>query len=325
MKRFFTLMIALALLAPALCACSGGAQTNALENKLNIVCTIFPEYDWVKNILGDNPADAELTLLLDKGVDMHSYQPSADDMIKISSCDMLVYVGGESDTWVDDALREAVNKDMTVVNLMDILGANVKEEELAEGMEAEAGEDEEEEEKEYDEHVWLSLKNAQTLCTHIAKKLCMLDPVNANAYTANFNAYLEKLSALDKEYQSAVDGAKKHTLIFADRFPFRYLTDDYGLDYYAAFPGCSAETEASFETVAFLAGKTDELSVKCLLTIEGAKHDIAKTVIDNTQTKDQKILTLDSMQSTTLGEAESGTSYISIMQSNLDVIREALD
>ena len=321
MKKILALFISLMLLTGVLCACAASGTKPADDNKLSIVCTISPEYDWTKEILGDDPANATLTLLLDNGVDLHSYQPSAGDMIKISTCDLFIYVGGESDIWVEDALKEAANKDMTVIDLLEVLGEQAKEEELKEGMEGES----EAEEAEYDEHVWLSLKNAKLFCSVIAEKLCEIDPANAQAYTANAKAYTDKLAALDAQYQSAVDEAALDTLIFADRFPFRYLVDDYGINYYAAFAGCSAETEASFETIAFLAGKADELGVGSVLTLEGAQHDIANTVVENTKAKTQSVLALDSMQSTTPEDANGGVSYLSIMQKNLDTLKNALN
>lgn len=279
----------------------------------------------MREILGDKVDHAEVTMLLDNGVDLHSYQPTADDIIKISDCDLFIYVGGESDGWVEDALKEAANKDMQVINLLDVLGEQVKEEEVVEGMEAEEEESEDEDEPEYDEHVWLSLKNAETLCNTITDALEEIDPANKDAYAANAASYLEKLAALDGEYQTVVDNAARKTVLFGDRFPFRYLVDDYGLSYYAAFAGCSAETEASFETISFLAGKVDELGLPCVLTIEGAQHKIAETIVQNSAAKNQSILTLDSMQSTTSADAVNGTTYLSVMESNLDVLKQALN
>ena len=279
----------------------------------------------MREILGDKADHAEVTMLLDNGVDLHSYQPTADDIIKISDCDLFIYVGGESDGWVEDALKEATNKEMQVINLLDVLGEQVKEEEVVEGMEAEEEESEDEDEPEYDEHVWLSLKNAETLCNAITDALEEIDPANKDAYATNAASYLEKLAALDGEYQTVVDNAARKTVLFGDRFPFRYLVDDYGLSYYAAFAGCSAETEASFETISFLAGKVDELRLPCVLTIEGAQHKIAETIVQNTAEKNQSILTLDSMQSTTSTDVANGTTYLSVMESNLDVLKQALN
>lgn len=272
--------------------------------------------------------------------------------MKIASCDLFIYVGGESDEWVEDALKEATNKDMVVINLLDVLGEKVKEEEVVEGMQeeehehehedadehdddehehedAEEHEDEEHEheegEVEYDEHVWLSLRNVETLVESISNSLQTVDKDNAASYKANAQAYIEKVSELDKKYQEAVSAGSKSTLLFGDRFPFRYLVDDYGLSYYAAFVGCSAETEASFETIAFLSGKVDELSLNTVMTIEGPDHKIAETIVQNTTSKDQKVLTMDSMQATTSQDVSNGATYLGIMEENLKVLTEALN
>ena len=324
MKRMISLLLVLTLTAGVLAGCGRqNAPTASDDTKLSIVTTIFPEYDWVREIVGEKADHAEITMLLDSGVDLHSYQPTAADMIKISDCDLFIYVGGESDRWVADALQEAVNKDMVVLNLLDVLGDRVEEEKIMEGMEADE-EKGEEDGPEYDEHVWLSLKNAETLCSAISDALQQIDPANKDTYAANAAAYTQKLAALDAEYQAAVDTAARKTILFGDRFPFRYLADDYGLSYYAAFVGCSAETEASFETVSFLARKVDELNLPCVLTIEGAQHKIAETIVQNTAEKNQRVLVMDSMQATTAQDAANGTTYLSVMEQNLSVLNEAL-
>ena len=509
MKKMIPLFLVLTMVVGLLAGCGkkNAAETGESDsNKLSVVTTIFPEYDWVKEILGDKAESTDLTVLLDNGVDLHSYQPTADDIVKISDCDLFIYVGGESDKWVDDALKEATNKDMKVIDLLEVLGDSVKTEETVEGMQetehahdhskevstfedhevqdrslsdwagswqsaypfaldgtlddafaamAEEGEmtadeyktyyqngyktditnidiagdhiaftyedgkkvgsdykyigyyiqnwstgtkaamyrfeavdrtsgapvyiefndhmiesaapehfhirmsnesfdaivdpekswptffpadmtgedlcehmeghgHDHDHEEEADEHVWLSLKNAQTLCVTLADALCAIDPDNKNTYIANAAAYKDKLAALDADYKAAVEGATHKTVLFGDRFPFRYLVDDYGLRYYAAFAGCSAETEASFETVSFLAKKVDELGLPCVLTIEGAQHRIAETIVQNTSGKNQKVLTMDSMQSTTSKDVANGTTYLSVMEKNLSVLKEAL-
>ena len=327
MRKMISVLLCLLMMTGTLVSC--GSQTKsadaASDEKVSIVTTIFPIYDWTKAILGDNTENVELNMLLDNGVDLHSYQPTADDIVKISNCDLFIYVGGESDEWVEDALQEAVNQDMVVINLLDVLGDAVKEEEVVEGMEAEEEEDEEEEnEVEYDEHVWLSLNNAAILCQYISDQLGTIDADNSETYSTNAAAYIEKLNALDVEYQAAIDAAPVQTVLFGDRFPFRYLVDDYGLSYYAAFVGCSAETEASFETIVFLAEKVDELGLKAILQIETADGSIANTIRENTAAKDQEILTMDSMQSTTSSDVDNGATYLSIMEENLAVLKEAL-
>ena len=301
---------------------------QAEDSSLSVVTTIFPEYDWMREIIGEN-SEVELTMLLDKGTDLHNYQPSAEDMVKIVNADLFIYVGGESDKWVEDALKNAENPDMKVVNLMEVLGDTVKEEEVVEGMEAEdehEGEEyaHEEEGPEYDEHVWLSLRNAQTLCEMLGETMEELDLEHAQDYQANTENYLSELKTLDEEYQAAVAEGNKDTLLFGDRFPFRYMTDDYGLNYYAAFVGCSAETEASFETIAFLADKVKELGLDTILTIEGSDHKIAETISATSGVEDIKILSLDSMQSVTGKDAQDGADYVDIMKKNLEVLKEAL-
>ena len=336
MKKYISILLVVLMSIGCLAAC-GQSETNhtneasvSEENqttkKIKVVTTIFPEYDWVKEVAGKEISYMELTMLLDNGVDLHSYQPTADDIMKISDCDLFIYVGGESDTWVKDALKEAVNKDMKVINLLDVLGKDVKEEEVVEGMQAEEEEEAEEDEEgpEYDEHVWLSLKNAKVLCNSIAQALAEIDSEHANVYYANEQSYEEKLDELDQKYQKTVKQSSVNTLLFGDRFPFRYLVDDYGLKYYAAFVGCSAETEASFKTITFLAKKVDKLGLKNVMTIEKSDHKIAKTIIKNTKTKKQKILTLDSMQSTTSSDVKKGTTYFSVMEKNLAVLKTAL-
>ena len=323
MKKFISILVVLSLLAGSLSGCRTGG--NSID-KLSIVTTIFPEYDWVNRILGDQAENTEVTLLLDNGVDIHSYQPTADDIVTVSACDMFIYVGGESDEWVDEVLAQAKNDDMIVINLFDILGDAVKEEEIVDGMEQEDAHEEEEHEHvhEDDEHVWLSLKNANIICRAINEKLCVLDPENAQIYTANTESYCQKLNALDAEYQTVVDAASVKTLLFGDRFPFRYLADDYGIAYYAAFSGCSAESEASFETIAFLAGKVDALGLTSVITLKGSDGSIAKTIVSASSAKNANILTLDPMQTTTAKDADNGASYLAIMESNLEVLKEAL-
>ncbi len=318
MKRYIAALLAALAALFALPACAGGGGQES--EKLQVVATIFPVYDWARELLGEAP-HAELTLLLGSGVDMHSYQPTAGDLIRISACDVFIYVGGESDKWVEDALKNAKNKDIIAINLLETLGDAAKDEGAAEGMES----GHEGHGGEADEHIWLSLKNAQALCPAIASKLAEADPENREAYEANLARYGEKLAALDREYDAAVSASKKKTLLFGDRFPFLYLTEDYGLSYYAAFPGCSSETEASFETISFLSKKADELGLGVVLTIEGTKHRIAETVISETKGKNLRILTLDSIQSVSKKDADRGVTYLSTMEKNLVVLKEALE
>lgn len=332
MKKIIIAVLCMLLTAGALAGC--GEKNKSEKNAdLSIVATIFPGYDWVREIMGDEAENADITMLMDNGTDLHSYQPTADDIIKISKCDLFIYAGGESDEWVKDALKQTENKDMKVINMMEMLGDSVKTEEVVEGMESEHDHDHDEDgdhhdsdqEVEYDEHTWLSLKNAEMICEAIENDLSSLDPENKDIYKKNSEEYISKLSELDSKYQKTVDDAARKTVLFGDRFPFRYLTDDYGMDYYAAFVGCSAETEASFKTVKFLAEKVDELDLPCVMTIEGSDHKIAETIIRNTADKDQKVLTMDSMQAVTASDLKDGKTYLSLMEKNLEALKEALN
>ncbi|MBQ9489739.1 MAG: zinc ABC transporter substrate-binding protein [Lachnospiraceae bacterium] len=375
MKKYLALFLVVILMAASLSACGkqveakgANAKQNGSDQKLEIVTTIFPEYDWVCNLVGGSDR-ANLTMLLDNGVDLHSYQPTVSDIMKISTCDLFVYVGGESDEWVEDALKQVTNQNMKVINLLEALGDAVKAEEIVEGMEHdhdhkdgddhdhedgddhdhEDGDDHDHEdsddhedgddhdhgdgddhdhdhdhEEEMDEHVWLSLRNTSVICNVITDALCELDPKNKETYQANLESYQTKLSALDQEYVAATQKATYKTLLFGDRFPFRYLVDDYGLSYYAAFAGCSAESEASFETVTFLAGKLDELKLPAIMTIEGKNHKIAETIRTASKAKNQEILTMDSMQATTMQDVKNGTTYLKIMTGNLEVLKKAI-
>lgn len=324
LKNILTFILAFGAFTTSIITAVGcsGEQKN---NTVSIVTTIFPQYDWVKQILGDKMDNAELTLLLDNGADLHNYQPTVEDMVTISTCDLFIYIGGESDEWVDDVLAQATNKDMIVLNLCAFLGDAVKEEEIVDGMENEHDHDHDDTHVgEKDEHIWLSLNNAKSICKEITSKLCSIDPINAETYKINNANYCEKLTELDKKYKQVADNTTVKTLLFADRFAFRYLVEDYGLDYYAAFSGCSAESEASFETIAFLAGKVNELNLKAVVKLEGSDGKIAQTVISTSANSNVKILTMDSMQSVTSKNIAEGATYLSIMEKNLGALEEAL-
>jgi len=368
-------------------------------NKLSIVTTIFPAYDWVKNILGEDLENVDLVMLLNDGADLHSYQPTAKDIATIASADLFVCVGGESDEWVDGVLKSANNPNLQVIKMEDLVEA--RPEEVVEGMQeeahdhhhhqdedhdhdhaeadhdhdhaeadhdhAEADHDHDHAESDHDhdhaeadhdhdhteadhdhdhaeadhdhdhehahthdgepvndEHVWLSLKFAHRIVGAIAERLAELNPEKAEMYRTNAAAYQKELMALDRQYQAVVDSAARRDILFADRFPFRYLADDYGLKYSAAFVGCSAETEASFETIAYLAGKVNQLDLPAVFTIEGATHKIADTVIQNSGKTDVKVLTMNSMQSVTTKQVEEGLSYLDVMKANLAALEAGL-
>jgi len=317
---------------------SSAAESNSEETKkLSIVTTIFPAYDWVKQVVGDNK-NVEISFLIDKGVDLHSYQASAADIAKITDSDLFVYVGGESDDWAEDIIKE--NPNLKYINMVDSIGEAALAEELVEGMQDEEEHDYEGEEhaheegehaheegehedgeEEIDEHVWLSIKNAETIVSAIEAKLAEIDPDNKAEYEKNANDYLAKLDELDKEYKDTLSSIQNKTIIVGDRFPFRYLVNEYGIKYYAAFKGCDAGSEASFETVKFLANKMDELNMTDIFIIDGSKGDLAKTIVDNTKDKNAKVLVLDSMQST---KSSDNASYLDIMKKNLEVLKEVL-
>ena len=290
------------------------------DNKISIVTTIFPEYDWVNEIIGDSE-QFSVTLLMDKNIDLHSFSPNFSDIKKINECDLFIYVGGESDHWVDDVLASCPSEKLRTINLIEVLGDLAKLEEEIEGME-EAHEDEHDhDDAEYDEHVWLSLRNATIFVNEIKEVIKALDENNASKYETNAQNYLAKLAALDARYQEMVENAAYDTLLFGDRFPFRYLVDDYNLNYFAAFSGCSSEANASFETIIFLSRKVDELNLKVILALENSNLETATAIKNNTINKNQKILKINSLQSSVL----STDSYLSIMEANLLVLEEALN
>ncbi len=330
MKKIYSLACAIFVAALfALVACNDAPQNNTTkESKLSVVTTIFPEFSWAKSILGDQTNSVDLALLIKNGIDLHSFKPTAQDIAKIASADMVIYVGGESDEWIEKALEATPKKGRTEINLMKVLGDRVKAEEVVEGMQAEEEHEHHhhDEEVENDEHVWLSLKNAEIIVNKIAEELSKLDAAHATVYKQNADAYIAQIQSLDKEYREAVNGATRKTVLFGDRFPFRYLVDDYGIKYYAAFVGCSAESEASFETIAFLAGKMDAESLPVIFTIENSNDKIAKAILAASKnSKSAQILSINSMQSITEAQIAGGIDYLSLMKSNLDVLKKALN
>lgn len=322
MKKLFSGILSVVILLTLLTSCTKqpsnnedeSAEVNASDG-LTVVTTIFPIYDWVRNITG---SDENIIYFDENGIDLHSFEPTANNIITISKADIFICIGGVSDEWVNNAVNSAGNEELKVIRLMEITG--VLEEETVEGMETEHVHGDTDV-AQYDEHVWLSLKKAQKAVKHIADTLCELDFENAEKYKANATDYIEKLKSLDAKYEDAISSAAKNTLIFADRFPFRYMVEDYALEYFAAFPGCSAESEASFETIAFLIEKTKELKINDIIVLEGSDRKIASTVSAETGAE---IVMLNSCQSVTKENASDGQTYLSIMESNLTVITEAL-
>lgn len=316
MKRIMAIILCVVLIF-SVSACRTDIKKN--ENKIRVVTTIFPIYDWVRNIAAGID-EVEISMLAQNGGDLHSFQPTVEDIVMISNCDIFIYVGGESDKWVDVALKESNNKKRVAINLLDKLGDSKLKEELKEGMQGK----EEGEETEDDEHIWLSLKNAEVLSNAICDGFLSVDAKNRNAYKANRDEYVKKLDEIDKEYFEIVSSGSQSTLVFGDRFPFRYMIEDYNIDYYAAFIGCSAESEASFKTVMFLANKIDDLGLKTIIKIESSDGALAEAIRDNTKLKNAEILTLNSMQSITAKDVLSGITYLGICRDNLKVLRKAL-
>ena len=315
MKRLTALFAALALtLSLTACAAPRGV---AEDGKVRVVSTIWPVHQWVTAILGENPGEVESILLIDSGVDPHSFQPAVSDILELYTCDLLIYLGAESDKWVGEALEGEVDEDLRALPLMEAVAGDLctADHDHDHGH----GHDHDHEEA-YDEHIWLSLKLAQTLCHQIAHELGHLDPTNAEYYEENAEEYIARLAALDAEYEAAVAAAEHPHLVFADRFPFTYMAQDYGIHVDAAFPGCSAETEASFATILHLAETVEEHHLSSVLIIDGSDASIARTVVDATAGKNADILTLHSMQST----VAEGQTYLSIMEDNLEVLKQAL-
>ena len=313
-KRIFAAVLAALTCAVSLTGCGTPAGNSGA---IQVVCTNFAEYDWVRQIIAGQENLFDVTYLLENGVDIHNYQPSAADMAKITGSDLFIYVGGESEQWVEDAFANAADPNQQLVRLLDAV--RPFEEETVEGMEAE----EEGDAPAYDEHVWLSVRNAIECTNVIAGCITALDPSHAKEYNNNTSRYCDALKELDTAFSEARTQTAEPTLIVADRFPFRYFAEDYDYSYYAAFAGCAAETEASFETIAFLSQKVDALGAKTIFTIEGGNPAIAESVRDNTKTKDQQIRTLNSLQSVTGEDIANGATYLSLMQENLNVLKEA--
>ena len=324
--RTLAALLAVLILALSLAGCGSSAPASSAgeegEDKLQIVCTVFPLYDWARQ-LTQGSDNVEVSLLLKGGTDLHSYQPTAQDILTVASADLFFYVGGESDFWVADVMEQAPDKERIALNAMEHLSDRLMHEAPPRG--AEDGHDHEHEDGvPYDEHIWLSLENARIVCAALSEALAQLDAGNAQLYADNAAAYDEALAAMDAEFRTTLETAPRHTLLVGDRFPFSYLAADYGLDCYAAFAGCSAESEASFETVAFLADKLETEHLPAVLVLENSDGKLADTIIQNTSTKDQQVLTLNSMQSVSGSQGEEGADYLELMQQNLDTLLTAL-
>lgn len=319
-KKVISICIILVFVLSFTASCT---TTEKQSETMKIVAAAFPEYDWTKQIIGDQKTikPVELSLLADNGVDIHSFQPSAADVAKIIDCDIFIYNGGEADKWVSEVLKNAANKDILVIKLIDAVDLlyNEDHEEHDHG-----DDDHSEHDHMIDEHIWLSLNNAVKLCDYITDKISSVIVENAEIYRENNKVYTDKIKTLDAQFKEKIDNNKTNTVVFADRFPFRYLFADYNIKYYSAFDGCSAEVGANFDTPIFLAKKVDEFDLQKIVVLEGSKDSIASVVIDNTNGKNQTVLALNSLQSITKEQLKDGKHYFDVMKKNLELLGQAL-
>lgn len=303
MKRLIAALLCLCLM---LCGCTAQPEKPHDETKLQIVCTSFPAYDFAREIAGDR---AELTLLIKPGSEVHSYEPTPKDMIRIQESDLFICNGGESEQWA----KTLITPELNTIYMMDCVDTV---EESADGIyNAEDGE------PELDEHVWTSPLNAIKISGEICNALCKLDTDNAEAYKTNFAAYKAQLMALDREFRQVIKNSGKHTLVFADRFPMRYFALEYGLNCYAAFPGCSSETEPSAKTVAYLIDRVREDKIPAVLYMEFSNQKMADVICEDTGCKK---LPFYSAHSVSAEQFEQGVSYLDLMRINLNSLKEAL-
>lgn len=334
MKKFFWIILAAAVAVFPLSGCGSSTASSANpakdDSRLKIVATIFSPYDFAREITGGS---ADITLLLPPGAESHTYEPAPQDIIAIQNCDLFVYVGGESDVWIDDILDSMGGKAPRTLRLTDCV--TTVQEEIVEGMQNDHGhedgdshedghddEDGHDHEVEYDEHVWTSPANAVKIVRSMTEAISQLDSAHAETYAKNADAYIQKLTALDRDFTEVVKTAARKTIIVGDRFPFRYLAEEYDLDYYAAFSGCSSETEASAATVAFLTDKVKAEGIPAVLYIEFSNHKIADSIAEATGVK---TLLLHSCHNVSKDELQSGASYLSLMQQNVGTLRQALN
>lgn len=310
MKKALSLLLALVILF-SLCACR--INYNKTDGKLSVVCVLFAEYDFANQISG---GIADVKMLLPAGSESHSYDPAPQDIISIKNADIFICGGGESEEWTNTVLNSVDRDKISVIKMTEICA--LKEEEHVEGMQEER---EEEHENEYDEHVWTSPKNAIKILNEIEKTFCEKDLKNADAYRENAEKYRKEIEKLDKKFEEIRKNAVRDEIIFADRFPFLYFADEYSLGYYAAFPGCSSETEPSAKTVKFLIDKVREDKIPAVFTIEFSNKAIANAIKEETGVR---ILSFHSCHNVTKEEFNSGVSYVSLMTQNAENLKEAL-
>lgn len=321
MKKISAAIISAIILLLSLCSCQGETEK---KDKLKIVCTAFPQYDFVCNILGGSE---NVSLLIRNGSDLHGFEPTAKDIVEIRTADMFVYVGGASDAWVERAVNATENPELHSIAIMDYVETlSLKDiESLEHGghhTHDHSTHDHNHSSEDADEHIWLSIKNAIKIVNGLCDEICAADGTNAEEYRANAQAYIEKLEALDKEYSHVFSKAKNDVILFADRFPFGYLTHDYGVSHIAAFTGCSSESEVTAETFTRLIEQTKEHNLRYVLILEGSDGRTARTVCEATGAK---ALTVDSCQTVSEDDIENGANYFDIMANNLKIFKEALN
>jgi len=315
-KRRFLLLTVIIILA-ALSACGKKeAQTITENGKKNVVATIFPEYDFLRQIAGDH---INLTMLLTPGAESHSFEPTPQDILNVQNSDMFVYVGGDSDAWVSSILDSMDQSTMDIVTLMSLV--KLVEEETIDGMEAEEVEGDAVE-PEMDEHVWTSPKNVILIVQKLSDELCSVDPDNAEDYKKNTEVYIKKLEDLDHEFQEVVDHSARKEIVVGDRFPFRYFVDDYGLTYYAAFPGCSTDTEPSASTIAFLIDKIKVDNIPVVFHIELSNEQMCDSICFSTGAKKEL---LNAVHNVSKDDFKAGVTYLDLMEHNVEVLKEALN
>lgn len=306
----------------SLTGCTNGAESKQEDGRLKVVATVFAEYDFLRNIAGDK---INLEMLMLPGADLHAFDPTPKDMLKVQNADLFVAIGGESDAWADTIIESVDNPDLQTIRLMDCVD-NVVEEELVEGMETEEEHEDdedvhEEEEKEFDEHVWTSPKNAIQIVERLSDKLCEMDAENTEVYQTNAEAYVKKLEELDASFTEVIENGKRREIIVADRFPFRYFADAYDLKYYAAFPGCSTQTGASAETIAFLIQKVKEDEIPVVFHMELSSELMCNTICDETGAKKAQ---LNAVHNISKQDFDEGIGYLELMEENIEVLKEAL-
>lgn len=308
------LVISIILVMYIVCFSGCGKNTNNTSGNISVVTSIFAPYDFANQIGGEN---VNVHMLMSPGAETHSYEPTPQDIIKISECDVFIYVGGENDEWVDGILDTIDISNIKIIKMMDCV--ETLKEEYVEGMEKE---EEEENEEEWDEHVWTSPLNAIKICKEIEKTFSELDAENEEFYLDNYESYKEKLIEIDRSFRQIVAEGNKNTIIFGDRFPVRYFTEEYGLKYYAAFPGCSADTEASASTIAFLIDKIKSEDISVILKIELSTGNIADTISEETGVK---IYTFYACHNLTKADFDGGKTYLDFMWENVETLKIALN